>query len=375
MGIWLVSACGDTATSNAPQGHAGTGSGFSGSASQDGAIALDDFPRAYSDAFCRLLARCSPQLIPAGDCLATLIPVIAEQLFPPLKAAVADGTAVYDAAALPNCLEEVATASCDTPASESCFDAVFRGTKNAGEVCTHDAQCADRQCLVSNACPGACGTRAKLGEACTPQNGCEKELFCRQNSDRSRTCAQTAAGGEACGAEVRCRGYNYCYAPAGGDGKCLAAPDLPTIPVDGECEVGLGPRCESGLVCSMQFEDGVSLGRCKAKVAVGAACSFSFPDACPEGQHCHITTGLGVKPASGKCQDNPKLGEECLYNTLYSAPCVLGQVCSELSKVCALAKQLEESCAHGSECASQHCSAAGKCSTQLECEKSVTGAL
>lgn len=372
--VWLMAACGHSASSTTPEGHAGTGNGAGGNQGENGPVTLADFPHAYAIAICQSIARCYPQVLPAGDCVASLDPTLAEEAFAQVEAAVADGSTIYDSAAAPTCLLEAATASCDTIAPESCRQ-VFKGTRKSGEACTQDLQCVDQECTSGSTCPGTCGRRAKLGEACSAGTSCESELACREDESGSSRCIETAGSGEPCSAEVPCRGYNYCYSPPGSQATCVARSDLPRVALDEGCEPALGPQCSIGLVCTLQNENGVSLGRCKETVTAGAACVLSFPDACPEGQHCHITTALTVKPAAGQCQDNPQLGEECLYNVIHSAPCGQGQFCSEASKLCTNGRHLGETCADSSECYSRHCNAEGKCGVTLECEKGAASSM
>jgi hypothetical protein len=308
------------------------------------------------------------------DCTSFFERLFREQNFPSIATAVAEGRVQYHPEALAQCLDEVATGSCDIALLDFC-PRVFMGTKNMGEACTLDLECVGQQCAVNGTCPGACAPLASLGDTCTNENRCEPELVCRIDAaDGGGTCMKTAKLGEACSETVRCRGYAACSGldPAVADdtGVCANRADLYTAKRDEPCDFAYGPFCEPSLVCTMRFEAGVSLGRCGPRAPSGGACALSSPDACPDSEYCRITSDSGVKPATGTCTPKPGLGEECRYGSFSSAPCADDQFCNLETKLCALSKHLGESCSIDDECYSNHCSAAGKCVTLLECEKS-----
>jgi len=367
---------GTTGTANAGKGGQSSGgsSSHAGAATVGPNTPLDDFPQVYSDSICQLLTRCYSAVTTAlsPDCSTFFERLFREQNFPAIATAVAEGRVQYHPEAVAACLDEVATGSCDIALLEFC-PRVFVGSKTTGEACTLDLECVDQQCAVNGACPGACAPYAKLGAACTNENRCEPELTCQYDAD-GNTCASTAKLGETCSEAVRCRGYTTCSgldtAVEGDTGVCANRADLYTTKLDEPCDFAYGPFCEPSLVCTMRFEDGVSLGRCGPRVPSGSACALSSPDACPKTEYCRITSAAGVKPATGTCTPNPGLGEECRSDTYGIAPCPDDQFCNLDTKLCALSKHLDEACTIDDECYSNHCSAAGKCVTQLECEKS-----
>lgn len=387
--VWCFTACsGDTQQSPANGGAAGTantgkgGQGSAGSSSHAGASSvgpntpLDDFPHAYAESVCQLLTRCYAAVATAltPDCTSFFEQLFREQNFPNIVAAVDEGRIQYHPEALPQCLDEVATGSCDIALLQFC-PRVLAGTKKTGEACTIDVECADQHCAVNGACPGACAPPPALGATCTDENRCAPELFCQFDVDaEDRKCVNTAKLGETCSEAVRCRGYTTCSGLDGSvaddTGVCANRADLYTGKQEEPCDFVYGPFCEPSLVCTMRFEDGVSLGRCGPRVPSGGACTFSSPDACPETEYCRISSAVGVKPAAGTCTPKPGLGGECRYGDYNIAPCSAEQFCNLDTKLCALSRHIDEACSIDDECYSNHCSAAGKCAPQLECEKS-----
>ena len=124
------------------------------------------------------------------------------------------------------------------------------------------------------------------------------------------------------------------------------------------------------MVCTTRVENGITVGSCQPRVKSGAACTYSTPDACPDREYCHITSEVGVKPATGTCAPLPGLGEECRYGALNLAPCGDGQFCDLDTKLCAESKHLGATCSGDQACYNGRCSAEGKCVALLECEKS-----
>ncbi len=390
--LCLTACSGDTQQSPASGGatgsagtagsaNAGKGGQSSGGSSHAGASTvgpntpLDDFPHVYADSVCQLLIRCYAAAATAisPDCTSFFDRLFREQSFPHIVTAVAEGRVQYHPEAVPQCLDEVGTGSCDIAVLQFC-PRVFVGTKNTGEACTVDVECVDQQCAVNGACPGACAPAAALGATCTNENQCQPELACRADDAGNMKCVNTAKLGEPCSETVRCRGYTTCSGLdtdiADDTGVCANRADLDTTKLDGPCNLVNGPFCEPGLVCTTRVEAGITVGSCRPKVPSGSACTFSSPDACPDGEYCHITSEVGVKPATGSCTPEPGVGEECRYGAFYSAPCGADQFCNFDTKLCAESKHIDEACSIDDECYSNHCSAAGKCVTLLECEES-----
>lgn len=388
--VLCVSACsGDTEHATATGGAPGTagsgniskaGNSSGGSSSHGGAAtvgtntALEDFPYLYAERVCQLLVRCYAQPIKTldPDCATFFERLIREQTFPQMTAAIAEGRTEYHPELVPQCLDEVSTATCDIGLVEFC-PRVFVGTKKTGEACTTDLECVDQQCTVNGACPGACAAPGALGAVCTSENRCAQGLACSAGPDDTRKCVTTAKLGETCSKAVPCLGYTICkgldYSIADDTGTCVNASSVYTGKLDEPCEVLQGLFCEPDLVCTTRVQDGITVGSCRPKVASGSACTYSSPDACPDTEYCRISSAAGVKPATGTCTVRPGLGEEC-YGTFGVAPCGREQACNLETEVCAKVMHLGEPCGGNSECYSNRCSADGKCVALLECEKS-----
>lgn len=372
-------ADGQSGASGASMGRGGQTSG--GSSSNAGAatlgpnVSLDDFPHAYAEGVCQLLHRCYAAAATAipPDCTSFFERLFRDQGFPHLATAVAEGRLEYHAEAVPRCVDQVSTASCDATLPPFCAD-VFIGRRKTGEACTLDLECLDQNCAVDGACPGACAPLAGLDASCTSENRCQPELACSNELAGGNKCLETAKLGETCSESVPCRGYTFCSGrdPALPEdtGVCVERASLHSAKQGEPCESIGEPLCEPGLVCTTRVEAGVTVGSCQPKVASGSACTYSTPDACPDTEYCHIASAVGIKPATGSCTARPGLGEQCRYGAFYIAPCGAEQFCNLDTMVCAQSKRLDEPCSIDEECYSNRCSATGKCVTLLECEKS-----
>jgi hypothetical protein len=368
-------AAGGSADSGGSAPRGGSSGAATGGTSVGPDATLDDYSAAYTDVLCKVLGRCYP--LASGyagqDCVAAYGPIIEDQLFGLIRPSIDAGTIVYHPEALPQCLRDWENASCDVASLDvPACDAVFTGTLARGTACQNDLECAGRQCMVGDQCPGTCGELAQSNEPCSSDNACDNQLACRNGG-----CVPTAKLGEACDENKPCRGYTYCYTAPTSEiaaGICVVRTDVPGVLEGERCEI---PErlCTDGLVCTVEVEGGTSISRCRAKVAASSACLYSFPDACPGGQYCNITTALGVKPAAGTCQPVPALGEQCIHGEIFSAPCAAGQLCDRESERCILGKRLNEACSANGECFSTHCSAEGECATELECEEAAARAM
>jgi hypothetical protein len=378
--LWLALACSggtskNDATASGGQGSSGAGQGQSSGATGGGAASvgpnapLTDYPRLYAAATCALLQRCLSQV--SGEveaCTDSFELALREQVVPVLDQAVKEGRVAYNPKGLPACLAALEKASCDEVRYAECTG-VFGGSKKAGESCVLDLECADQQqCAVSGMCPGSCAPAGKAGEACSTYNRCAPGLTCQ-----SDVCVATAKLGEPCGTKTPCQGYGFCSgrdATAQGDtGTCVARSELATSGQDEPCEAFDEPLCKPGFVCTTRLDGEVVVGSCQKPVASGAACTYSTPDPCPRGEYCGITSALGVKPATGACQPQPKVGEPCLFEGSRLATCETGSKCDVESKLCIATSHLDGPCTKDGDCYSDTC-VDGKCVPRVECEES-----
>jgi hypothetical protein len=217
-------------------------------------------------------------------------------------------------------------------------------------------------------CPGSCAPAGKAGAACSTYNRCAPGLTCE-----SDLCVATAKLGEPCGTETECQGYGFCAgrdASAQGDtGTCVARSELATSGQDEPCEAFSEPLCKAGFVCTTKLDGEVVVGSCQKPVASGAACTYSTPDPCPRGEYCGITSAVGVKPATGACLPQPKVGEKCLFEGSRLATCESGSKCDVDSTLCVASSHLGGPCTNDSGCYSDTC-VDGKCVPRVECEES-----
>lgn len=368
-----ASSGGATSNGGAPKG---------GSASVGNDTPLADFPRVYAAALCRSFERCWTLFSDAAGgidgCTQLVERLATEDLLANLQAAVEDGRVTYHPSELPGCVQALDAASCEEFDETTCAQ-LFTGATATGAACELDEECAGvAQCLVQDSCPGRCGPRAAAGQGCTEQNACEAGLKCVDGGD-AKICVNPVKLGEACGTSVPCAGLLYCKpstTATDGTGTCVSRAVGHTGEEGASCDgLGAEPLCKPGLTCTVVQEDGVSVGRCAPRATSGGACSYSTPDACPEGEYCHIETELGVKPATGTCQPQPKLGETCRYGTIWTAPCSdAGHLCHPDTGVCAVGKHIGEACTASGECFNGDCTS-GQCRSPLECEVAAAEAM
>jgi hypothetical protein len=377
----VVSACGgeskndENVSSSGAGGSASTagGSSVAGSRASGPSVepdtTLENYPRAYTEALCRVLERCDPRVTTfaaAQGCVTTFEPLVREQLLGQLQPSLAAGTVTYHPEALPTCLSDWERASCDDASLDvmSC-EGVFSGNVATGEACQHDVECEGRQCLITDQCPGTCGKPAALSEPCSQKNACAPGLDCL-----SARCVKGARIGELCGESTPCLGYGLCYAdPASPNepSRCVARGTIPRAKDGAPCELTQEPICADGLVCS-QGGGGLSFGTCRPPVAASGKCVYSFPDPCPTGQFCRITMAQ-ERPIVGLCTPKPALGEACVTEDIFATTCAPDQICDLESGLCILGKHLNEACTADEQCFSAHCAPEGVCAAELECER------
>ncbi len=239
----------------------------------------------------------------------------------------------------------------------------------SGPSCSLDLECANGYCATEGQCPGACAPRGKAGDTCTPR-GCADGLRCITNLQDAGHCVESVGLGETCSAQQPCRGYTVCAGlgdnTVNDTGTCATRASLRTVKQGELCESLDDLLCEENLVCATTLENGIVVGRCQPKAKSGAACTYSTPDQCPNGEYCRISSATGVKPATGECRKSPLVGEECRYGTVFSATCPVNAYCDIDSKVCTRTKALDEACSRASDCASRSCRD-GKCALNLDC--------
>lgn len=228
-----------------------------------GPIAEDTFARAFEDAYCGMLATCCPgsgETYDDAACRTAAAPAYVA-LF---RARAASGA--YDAARARSCVDAV---SAHAPACGVFVEGIeackrVYATKNVGEACTRDDDCAlsadgDTLCR-SGACalvePGADGS------PCSPITGrCRAGLVCR-----GETCLPPVAEGTACGSSAdagppaprpnACNPDHHCPAPTL---VCTAKrANGAACETDAEC---VGRRCKDKKCASRAFGDEACRGK------------------------------------------------------------------------------------------------------------------
>ncbi len=370
------------ATGGAEAGTAagGTKSGGAGSSSNGGKPAtggvLADWPADYAAALCQLLERCWPSFtvsIPAGDsCEASLERSLRQGTLAQLETAIAEGRVEHHPEKVQGCLALIADVSCEaglTSDLDACAE-VFIGQLKTGDRCTLDAECGGGQCLVDGSCPGTCGPLFKENEACSGSNRCEAGLTCMLGSDQLGVCTKQAAAGASCSSSIPCTSFYVCSGLDSADpqatGSCEPREMIYSGALHDACSLGTDALCDVGLSCVLAEQGREIVGSCEEQVAAGAACQYAIPDQCPQGQYCRIADTEAM-PLVGTCTSSPKLGEECAYARLLTAPCAPEQHCSATTKKCEPSYYLGEACAADEDCLSYHC-VEQKCVALLECE-------
>jgi hypothetical protein len=279
-----------------------------------GGIAYEDYEAETRDATCDYRVRCKA-LANASDCHAHLDELAIDS--PSLPAAIAEGTVRYDEDAAQQCVDALASLSCDvteqTGALAACDD-VYEGTRDDGDACGFDLECKSGSCATlpcsEACCPGMCRPAVPLpglDDACSIF--CVDGAYCGVDS----ICHAYLPKGAACDATTICTSDLYCAgASQGGSGVCTA------IPHDGEpCE---GPCTEYGSGCLANICQ--PLGLAGDPCDNDAECSPFY--ACNSDNRCDRYPGVGMTclgRCSGAaycdnaiCVEQKPSGSTCTYN-------------------------------------------------------------
>jgi hypothetical protein len=343
-------------------------------------LPLERYPAAYAAALCQVIQRCWQTfgLSEQESCQSQLERELSEGSFANLSAAVSDGRVTYRPEAAGECLNATASSSCNDglqidPAN---CKSVFTGTLKEGEDCTLDAECApDRQCVVSDACPGKCGPFPAKGEPCSSSNRCQDGLSCLVGFD-SGVCQPPVQLDGMCSAAEPCVSFQYCQGLDRSDpqstGVCRPRDERYSGAAGAACSIGGDSElCSPELVCVLDEGGNAVSGHCAARVEPGAACRLALPDQCPRGQFCKVSAAEEGAVPEGICTRNPTAGEPCLFAigaNLLPAPCPKGLYCSTQTLRCEQGKHLGEACTESAACYSKHCASDGTCVAPLECE-------
>jgi hypothetical protein len=275
-------------------------------------------------------------------------------------AAAAGGALAYHPEKLPACLAAI-RGNCDTDTflPPPCNEA-FEGKVPLNGACATDAVCAaGTVCEFGDdkRCGGRCITPKKATETCYNGSGCEEGLFCPPSGG---VCTLRPKHGESCtqitnGTLPPCNGFLLCIG-ASSNTTCQSLAEVATGAIGTACLDSTGPLCIPPLLCAMQLTNpdaGPSSGNsCRGEYPAGGACSFSYPDLCPDTHYCEAQTGTG-----GTCNPRRAAGATCTEQQA----CARGTRCSgSASGVCMPVKDNGEACTSSTTCWSGACTK-GKC--------------
>jgi hypothetical protein len=282
-----------------------------------------------------------------------------------IVAAAAAGMLVYHPDKLPACLAAIrGTCDTDTFLPPPCNEA-FEGKVPLNGACEVDAVCAaGTVCEFGNdkRCDGQCITPKTAAATCYYGSGCGEGLFCLPSGG---VCTLRPKQGESCaqitnGTLPPCNGFLLCVGPSSNT-TCKSLAEIATGALGTACLDSTGPWCIPPLLCASQPtapDAGPSSGSsCRGEYPAGVACSFSYPDLCPDTHYCEAQSGSG-----GTCNPRRAAGATCIEQQA----CARGTRCSgAASGVCMPVMDNGASCTDGALCWSGACTN-GKC-TATQC--------
>ena len=236
---------------------------------------------------------------------------------------VADGTVMFDAAAVPGCVAEIHATPCGQYSSCE-YTQVFVGGVADGMPCSDHSVCGPRSGCMLTSCDGTCRATggAALGEPCATV-GCEQGLSCDSAKD---VCVANAPAGGPCGgpSSLQCASGLYCKVVNTGGSGALSGTCTP---------VSSGP-CTQDSECA--FNEFCYQGACKPRLALGAPCGDARTG-CTGFSECDTTS------AAPTCVHAGLRGERCAR--IYGSPaiCINGSVCG-LSSTCVARGQVGDAC-------------------------------
>ena len=351
------------------------GSSFSGntSGSTGGAPGtgpdLTQIPELYAEGMCAAFTKCSPiaasLFLGANDCPTLIAAQIGNAALPGIQAAVAAGTAKYNASAATSCRDAVASAGCsfaNNPYLSACED-TLSGTVDQGGACGIDEECkGDLYCKYDGTCPGACSPLEAEGALCRITKDCQSGLTCFVSTGTTGQCTSKPTLGQECGYDLP----GDC-APQSGDavicwgasstarGKCVAVNAIASQAIGSTCSLLSGSLCVSGASC--QIASVLLNGTCVAAASAANSCPFAFPDPCGKDQYC---TATGPS-APGQCSLLPTAGQPCVTGVIQTFS---NRVCAA-DHVCAAGNCVKYR-ANGGACTANSVCYSGRCDSQSQ---------
>jgi hypothetical protein len=297
-----------------------------------GSIDINDLGPAVADSTCQYYVSCG--LFSTVDDCKTFFGN--NSIDPQLLADVEAGLIDYDGGAAKDCLDALASASCNqgdessrtTPSS--CDDA-FSGTVADGGACFVSDECVSSNCVVPGCgmacCAGTCGPAdpppAAIGQSCEA-TFCVDGAYC----DQTATCAALLPADSACQGDSQCAYGLLCL----GAGTCQAPHDVGEDCITG----GSAPECGLlGVVCD------TTTNKCMRYLAENAACDPQV-GGCQPFFFCDQTTMV--------CTSYPKVGQACPDGI-----CAPGGFCDQTSQMCLGPQANGQTCSSDSQCQSNYC--------------------
>lgn len=287
----------------------------------------------YLDAWCKAKLSCEPYSAIA-DLARCKVLAVSQQWsdFGAAMAAVAAGTATYDATAAAACLKtldgtcvyfDTLNLSYGLKVPAPC-QAVTKGIFDDGAACISSLACKSGFCAAIDGagpkCPGECDSLLAKGDVCEADEECAGALWCRNGECADGVAAKAGedCSGWFCEKSLTCK-------PKGAEELACALP----LDASATCTPGYG-NCKPGSWCKVA-KAGAATGKCTAAVATGGPCTL-FPDdeedpeydtweeQCGTKQACLVM----AKDASPVCADVVDLG----------APCAVTLQCNGLDSWC-----------------------------------------
>jgi hypothetical protein len=336
---------------------AAAGSGCTNTEFINEGIPADEMPANMADARCAAVELCftGEDLTSRDQCAKRTTPEWEEGWGPAVQAGIDDQRIQYFALQAQDCLDAVGKCGGDQQIPNICF-ATYTGQVEVGGDCQHSLDCkGSAYCHSAAICPGTCTAWGGTDAACVEDTDCERNFRCIDDK-----CAATGAEGTPCDEGDDCN-YDLICLSVGGEGKCSDANDYLTAADGAACGVFAGgedgipaePFCLPELVCTQDTPESTT-GTCAEHVAAGEACKNAILNQCPQGYTCAESGMCEAMPTSGACA------------TLYFEPiCAPNYACD--AGQCTALRDDGTDCTSDEQCASEVCSAAGKCGPQFVC--------
>jgi len=258
--------------------------GMVGCGGETDSVAIQDFPVAGEEAFCKRKVRCGEYADQASCKTAAFVRL-------QLVADVDSGKVTYDGKAAAACLRILSGASCtEVPDMQPCLD-TFQGTIANGGACLEDQECVSGNCntgpCTAACCPGTCQARIALGQRCDAEGAfCEEGAFCKTDPQTgASTCVAPIALGQPC-----VRGVDQCEAP----GSCLPGAVLSKFTCIRLPRAG--QPCPAGVCAAAADYCDRTTETCLPRIAVGESCAKG---SCVRYASCNPTTLKCVERAAG----------------------------------------------------------------------------